>query len=130
MPASRSEIELVFDRDLALGWARKRLPRIIFVNSMTDTFGEFYPDEWVFELLDSMADAPQHTFQVLTKRGERMYHMVMTWLNDRAMKRVPKHIHLIVSVENQEWANRRIRGWSRYPPLAVCRWNPFWDRDP
>jgi len=106
--ASLDEVELVFDRRLAEGWARKRLPRTIFVNSMTDTFGEFYSDEWVLELLDYMAAAPQHAFQVLTKRAERMYEVVTAWLENRGCDRVPKHIHLMVSVENQEWAERRI----------------------
>jgi protein gp37 len=108
MSASLDEVELVFDRRLAEGWARRRLPRIIFVNGMTDTFGEFYSDAWVFKLLDHMAAAPQHTFQVLTKRAERMYHTVTAWLHDRGIDRVPKHIQLIVSVETQESADGRI----------------------
>jgi len=106
--ASLDEVELVFDRDLARAWSRRRLPRTIFVNSMTDTFGEFYLDEWVFELLDYMAAAPQHTFQVLTKRAARMYRMVTSWLSERGRAHVPNHIHLMVSVENQEWADGRI----------------------
>lgn len=106
--ASLKEVELVFDRGLAEGWARKRLPRIVFVNSMTDTFGEFYPIEWVFELLDYMAASPQHTFQVLTKRAQRMHDLVTAWMQSRGEDRVPKHIHLMVSVENQEWAEKRI----------------------
>ena len=40
--SSLDKVHLCFDRNVAEAWARRRLPRIIFVNSMTDTFGEFY----------------------------------------------------------------------------------------
>jgi protein gp37 len=106
--ASRDEVELIFDHDTACKWACTRLPRTIFVNSMTDTFGEFIPDSWIVELMDYMCAAPQHTFQVLTKRADRMHDMVLSWLKRRQLARVPGHIHLMVSVENQEFADKRI----------------------
>ena len=49
-----------------------RQPRRIFVNSMSDLFHESVPDEWIDRIFAVMALAPQHTFQVLTKRPERM----------------------------------------------------------
>jgi protein gp37 len=52
-----------------LRWKR---PRRIFVNSMSDLFHEDMPDEWIDEVFAVMALSPQHTFQVLTKRPERM----------------------------------------------------------
>ena len=52
-----------------LRWSR---PRKIFVNSMSDLFHESVPDEWIDRIFAIMALAPQHTFQVLTKRSERM----------------------------------------------------------
>ena len=54
---------------LPLSW---RAPRRIFVCSMTDLFAEWVPDEWIDRVFAVMALAPQHTFQVLTKRPERM----------------------------------------------------------
>lgn len=51
---------------------RWRKPRMVFVNSMSDLFHESIPDEWIDRVLAVMALAPQHTFQVLTKRAERM----------------------------------------------------------
>lgn len=53
-----------------LKWKR---PRMVFVNSMSDLFHEDVPDEWIDEIFAVMALAPQHTFQILTKRPERMY---------------------------------------------------------
>jgi protein gp37 len=47
-------------------------PRRIFVNSMSDLFHESVPDEWIDRIFAIMALCPQHTFQVLTKRAERM----------------------------------------------------------
>jgi protein gp37 len=55
--------------DLPLRWKR---PRKIFVNSTSDLFHEKMPDEWIDRVFAVMALAPQHTFQVLTKRPERM----------------------------------------------------------
>lgn len=52
-----------------LGWRR---PRRVFVNSMSDLFHESLPDECIDRVFAVMALAPQHTFQVLTKRHERM----------------------------------------------------------
>ena len=51
---------------------RWRKPRRIFVNSMSDLFHEDAPDEWIDRIFAVMALSPQHTFQVLTKRPERM----------------------------------------------------------
>jgi protein gp37 len=51
---------------------RWKKPRKIFVNSMGDVFHEDVPDEWIDKVFAVMALAPQHTFQVLTKRSRRM----------------------------------------------------------
>ena len=51
---------------------RWRRPRRIFVNSMGDLFHEDTPDAWIDRVFAVMALAPQHQFQVLTKRSKRM----------------------------------------------------------
>lgn len=51
---------------------RWRAPKRIFVNSMSDLFHESIPDEWIDRIFAVMALAPQHAFQVLTKRPKRM----------------------------------------------------------
>jgi protein gp37 len=55
--------------DLPLRW---RSPRRIFVNSTSDLFHEKVPDAWIDRVFAVMALAPHHTFQVLSKRPERM----------------------------------------------------------
>jgi protein gp37 len=51
---------------------RRRKPTTWFVNSMGDLFHEDVPDAWIDRVFAVMALAPQHTFQVLTKRADRM----------------------------------------------------------
>lgn len=51
---------------------RWRKPKRVFVNSMGDLFHESIRDAWIDEVFAVMALAPQHTFQVLTKRAARM----------------------------------------------------------
>ncbi|MGV3651047.1 MAG: phage Gp37/Gp68 family protein [Devosia sp.] len=55
--------------DQPLRWRR---PRMIFVCAHGDLFHESVPDEWIDRVFAVMALCPQHTFQVLTKRPERM----------------------------------------------------------
>jgi protein gp37 len=55
--------------ELPLHW---RQPRKIFVNSMSDTFHKDAPDEYIVRVAEVMAEADWHTYQVLTKRSERM----------------------------------------------------------
>jgi len=51
---------------------RRRKPTTYFVNSMGDLFHEDCPDEWIAAVFGIMAAAPQHTFQVLTKRSWKL----------------------------------------------------------
>lgn len=47
-------------------------PRQIFVNSMSDMFHEKVPDDFIINIWNTMMECPQHIFQILTKRSERM----------------------------------------------------------
>ena len=49
-----------------------RKPRLVFVNSMSDLFQEDVPVDFIRRVWDTMAATPQHTFQILTKRPDRM----------------------------------------------------------
>lgn len=55
---------------------RWKTPQMVFVNSMSDLFHEQVPDAFIEEVFAVMALAPQHTFQVLTKRPERMARLL------------------------------------------------------
>lgn len=70
-PVFTGVVNLASERVLTapLRWKK---PRMIFVNSTSDLFHENVPDEWIDRIFAVMALSPQHTFQVLTKRSERM----------------------------------------------------------
>lgn len=59
-----------------------RKPRRVFVNSMSDLFHEEVSDEFIGHVFVSMALAPEHTFQVLTKRPERARELLGLWHRD------------------------------------------------
>jgi protein gp37 len=71
-PGHRQDIDIFLDEKMLLAPLRWKSPRKIFVCSMTDLFADFVPDEWIDRMFAVMALAPQHTFQVLTKRSARM----------------------------------------------------------
>src|SRR6185437_11063114 len=64
--------EIRFVEERLLDPLRWRKPQKIFVNSMSDLFHEKVTDEMLDRIFAVMALCPQHTFQVLTKRPERM----------------------------------------------------------
>jgi protein gp37 len=72
--------------------------RMIFVNSMSDLFHEDVPDEYIERVASVMMAADWHTYQVLTKRADRMVGLLRTKLRDAASK---SHIWWGVSVENR-----------------------------
>jgi protein gp37 len=51
---------------------RWKRPRLIFVNSMSDLFQEAVPDDFIRRVFTTMRECPQHTFQILTKRSDRL----------------------------------------------------------
>lgn len=79
----------------------RRKPTVYFVNSMSDLFHEKVPFEYIRRVFEVMAHAPQHTFQVLTKRAERMAE----FCNGID---VPPNVWLGVSVENRRHGVPRI----------------------
>ena len=58
---------------------KRKKPTIYFVNSMSDMFHENIPDDYIRQVFDVIKNAPQHTFQVLTKRAERMADFFKTY---------------------------------------------------
>jgi protein gp37 len=116
---------------IPFGWKK---PRRVFVNSMSDLFHEGVPFDFVDRVFAVMALCPQHTFQILTKRPERMAEYAasrrevgangiresinrdFTGLGDhRGGLHMPlPNVWLGTSVENQQTANERV------PRLLKC----------
>jgi protein gp37 len=79
-----------------LSWAR---PSLIFVNSMSDLFHAAIPDAYIHQVVEVMRSAGWHTFQVLTKRAERLERISRTiaW---------PDNVWVGVSVETPAYYSR------------------------
>jgi protein gp37 len=78
-------------------------PRLIFVNSMSDLFHSVVPNDFIDLVFEQMEMAPWHTYQVLTKRPERLRRYVSGRYGSIG---VPKQIWLGTSVENNDYAWR------------------------
>jgi protein gp37 len=84
---------------------RWRTPKMIFVNSMSDLFHESVPEGYIEAVAKVMVAAKWHTYQVLTKRSERLQRL----LNSRlSLAAVQPHIWWGVSVEDQKYGLPRI----------------------
>ena len=85
---------------------RWKTSRMVFVNSMSDLFHEDVPDDYVVAVAKVMQHADWHTFQVLTKRAERLRRLLSTKLKFAAA--LP-HIWWGVSVEDQRFGLPRVQ---------------------
>jgi protein gp37 len=92
-----------------------RSPKLVFVNSMSDLFQVGVPDEYVEAVSRVMTKANWHTYQVLTKRSERMRDFLQGRLRFAADQ---KHIWWGVSVEDRKYGVPRISH-LRDAPAAV-----------
>lgn len=129
-----------FDEAELLKPLRWKKPRRIFVCSTSDLFHESVPDEWIDRVFAVMALCPQHTFQVLTKRADRMrdylqardgmgkaeicraINMIPAKMGNRrgALSMPLPNVWLGVSVEDQARADERIPALIATP--AAVRW--------
>lgn len=102
----------------------RKKPTKYFVCSMGDLFHESVPFEWVLQVWDVMCQNPRHTYQLLTKRPERVLEY-LKWLGKKCKDdgldsipsssdnyldyvSVPEFIWIGVTAENQEQANKRV----------------------
>jgi protein gp37 len=85
--------------ELPLRWRR---PRTIFVNSMSDLFHEEIPDDFIQAVFAVMGEAHWHTFQILTKRDERLAALApdLDW---------HPNVWMGVTIENRRFIHRADR---------------------
>lgn len=86
-----------------LAWSKRQM---VFVNSMSDLFHDDVPDEYIVLVARVMAAANWHTYQVLTKRSERLRELLQSKL---AFAADLQHIWWGVSVENRKHGLPRVR---------------------
>jgi len=115
--------------------AKWRKPRVVFLNSMSDTFHKDVTRSQIFMMLDAVAGYPEHTFIIATKRASRAM-IEINYFCDRWLSGKPiPNLWLLVSVENQAMADRRIphlletnvvvRGLSMEPLLGKVNINDY-----
>ena len=82
--------------DVPRSW---RQPRVVFVNSMSDLFHDEIPLAYIQRVFATMRDCPHHTFQILTKRSERLVELAshLDW---------PSNVWMGVSVEDERVLDR------------------------
>lgn len=83
-------------------------PAMVFVNSMSDLFHEDVPFKFIYLVFSVMDGTPQHTYQVLTKRPERMLQYVEWVKKELGWFPKYKNVWIGVSVEDQATADERI----------------------
>jgi protein gp37 len=86
-----------------LSW---RQPRMIFVNSMSDLFHELVPDDYIGRVFATMGEARQHTYQVLTKRPERMREWFRGTVGRAWAEEPLANVWLGTSIELDRWVGR------------------------
>lgn len=80
---------------------RRRKPTVYFVNSMSDLFHEEISDEFLDQVFSVIRQTPQHTYQILTKRADRLPEYFSS-------RDCPKNVWLGVSVEDRKYGVPRI----------------------
>jgi len=103
----RNGFEVTLHHDLIEAPLKWKKPRTIFVNSMSDMFHEKVPLEFLQAVFDTMEACPQHTFQILTKRSDRMLEVChdLQW---------PRNVWMGVSVEDEK-VIQRVRDLQKVP---------------
>jgi protein gp37 len=80
---------------------RRKKPTVYFVNSMSDLFHEEIPHEYISGVFEIIKRSPQHTFQILTKRANRMSDFLESY-------DVPQNAWIGVTVEDRKYGISRI----------------------
>ena len=80
---------------------KRKKHTVWFVNSMSDLFHEYIPDDYLDEVFETIRATPQHTYQILTKRAERLPAYF-------AKRKCPPNVWLGVSVEDRRYGVPRI----------------------
>jgi protein gp37 len=98
-PRYKNGFNVTIHEDLITAPLKWKAPRKVFVNSMSDLFHEDLTDEIILNIFDTMNNASWHTFQVLTKRSERLQALAdrITWT---------ENIWMGVTIESQDYLHR------------------------
>ncbi len=116
-PESPNHFDVTLHPDRLEQPLRWKKPRRVFVCSMSDLFHEDINDHFRDHVFEAMDCAPQHIYQVLTKRPEQMRKWILGYEGDQHNRfdTLFPGVQLGVTAENQEQANKRISELLRTP---------------
>jgi len=80
---------------------KRKRATVYFVNSMSDLFHQDMPKDYLDKIFEVIKNTPQHTYQILTKRADKMFAYFKN-------KQIPKNVWLGVTVENKKEGLPRI----------------------
>lgn len=102
-------------------------PRVIFVNSMSDLFHEEVPDYFIKNVFEIMNSCPQHTFQILTKRSQRLNELSdqLRWTHNIWMGVSVEDVDAIYRINDLERTNARVKFVSCEPLLGPIKKIPL-----
>lgn len=89
--------------DVPLRWKK---PRVVFVNSMSDLFHARVPAAFITQVWRMMQATPQHTYQILTKRPERLERVLNKVHQDLQLAQPLPNVWLGTSIESDEYTRR------------------------
>ena len=94
--------------------------KIVFVNSMSDLFHNDVPIEFIKDVFNVMNENPQHVFQVLTKRADRLYeiHEQLKWSNNIWMGVTVENINVIDRIDYLRKTEAKVKFLSLEPLLS------------
>jgi protein gp37 len=107
-------------RSLSIPYTWKK-PKIVFVNSMSDLFHKEVPLEYVQRVFKVMNETPQHTYQVLTKRGDLLmkYDKSLTWTPNIWMGVSIEDTRVIERIDYLRKCNAQVKFLSLEPLLSA-----------
>jgi protein gp37 len=100
-PGYENGFKLTLHPDRLTQPLKRKKPALYFVSSMSDMFHENIPFEYLDRVFETIRATPQHTYQILTKRPERMEQYFQT-------RAVPPNAWLGTTVEDKEYGLPRI----------------------
>lgn len=97
-----------------------KTPRTIFVNSMSDLFHEAVPDSFIIKVFEVMCNANWHSFQVLTKRAERMSELsgILPWKDNIWMGVTVENMDCIYRIQHLRETNAAVKFLSLEPLIG------------
>lgn len=125
---SRDLVDLFLDEKILRQPLYWRKPRRVFVCSQTDLFADFVPFELIDEVFTTMIAASEHTYQILTKRPDRILEYFGSGRHDHGVGPDRRYYHedqniwFGCSVENQEWADKRLEPMRKLAASGCLTW--------